>query len=222
MWKKKKKRTPQVTNVWIISLIMQNSHHETQASMCFMHPTDTWNDVYEEYFLRGLMMKWCPLKLVRKRQLLQGRGSDTSKWSSILIPLPKGHASDRVGHYWSMWLIYLLSSPFSWSYMFAGWHAVWTATDSRVLVNAPFRSIPAPENVPRGSWLLDDHVLQHHPPPLHLLTHLQPFPADGWEHEVSHSISLSLSFCLTAPFPSFSASHFLEPLYAPLWLGWLI
>lgn len=55
----------------------------------------------------------------------------------------------------------------------------------------PFRSIPAPENVPRGSWLLDDHVLQHHPLPVHLLTHLQPFPADGWEHEVSPSISLS-------------------------------
>jgi len=56
--------------------------------------------------------------------------------------------------------------------------------------HAPFRSIPAAENVPRGSWLLDDHVLQHHPLPLHLLTHLQPVPADGWEHEVRHSISL--------------------------------
>lgn len=69
--------------------------------------------------------------------------------------------------------------------------------------HAPFRSIPAPENVPRGSWLLDDHVLQHHPLPLHLLTHLQPFPADGWEHEVSHSISLSrflFSLILCLPF----------------------
>ncbi|XP_056272964.1 transmembrane protein 117 isoform X2 [Pseudoliparis swirei] len=61
------------------------------------------------------------------------------------------------------------------------WH------DSREVYIPPpaLWSIPAPENVPRGSWLLDDHVLQRHPLPLHLLTHLQPFPADGWEHGVT-------------------------------------
>lgn len=77
------------------------------------------------------------LKLVRKRQLLQACGSDTSKWSLILISLPKGHASARVEQYWSVWLIYLLSSSFSWAYMLAGWHAVWTTTDSSVLVMLP-------------------------------------------------------------------------------------
>lgn len=78
---------------------------------------------------------------------------------------------------------------------------------------APFRSIPAPENVPGGSWLLDDHVLQHHPLPLHLLTHLQSFPADGWEHEVSHSLPPPASL------PSLCCQSCSA---APLFLTWLI
>lgn len=83
--------------------------------------------------------------------------------------------------------------------------------------HVPFRSIPAPESVPRGSWLLDDHVLQRHPLPLHLLTHLQHFPADGWKHGVSHfNLFLSAFFPILC-FPFVSAS-----LYAPLWLAWLI
>lgn len=144
---------------------------------------------------------------VRERQLLQCRASDTSKRSLILISSPKGHMSDRVGHYWSVWFnlftFISISMAHTWQQvdmLFEPRH--WQPCPCR----APFRSIPAPENVPRGSWLLDDHVLQRHPLPLHLLTHLQPFPADGWEHEVSHSISLSLthttpsSFILCSPF----------------------
>ncbi|KAM3608938.1 uncharacterized protein V6R79_007198 [Siganus canaliculatus] len=64
-------------------------------------------------------------------------------------------------------------------------HNHWAVSWEVYIPPAALWSIPTPENVPRGSWLLDDHVLQHHPLPLHLLTHLQPFPADGWEHEVT-------------------------------------
>lgn len=100
-----------------------------------------------------------------------------------------------------------------------------TAVSLSMSLNPPalffFRSIPSPENVPRGSWLLDDHVLQHHPLPLHLLTHLQPLPADGWEHEVSHSTSLSRThLLLPLPLPASRPHHFLELLYTPP--HWLI
>lgn len=52
---------------------------------------------YTHIILRRLMMKWWLLKLARKSQLLRGCGSDTSKWSLILISLPKGHGLDRAG-----------------------------------------------------------------------------------------------------------------------------
>lgn len=119
---------------------------------------------------------------------------DASTWSLILISL-----QDTVGHYWSMWLIYLLSSQSPWPRRVSEGRRAARA-DSRVLVPslAPppfylfllfscffFRSIPSAENVPWGPWLLDDHVLQHHPLPLYLLAHLQPLPADGRQHEVS-------------------------------------
>lgn len=131
---------------------------------------------------------------------------DASTWSLILISL-----HDTVGHYWSMWLIYLLSSPSPWRWCVSGGRRA-AGTDSLLPVTyhfpSPFflffclfiffRSIPSVENVPRGSRLLDDHVLQHHPLPLHLLAHLQPLSAYGRQHEVSTS----------APSPSDWLLHF--------------
>lgn len=123
-------------------------------------------------------------------------------WSLILISMAKGHTADS-----GTLLIYGINL-FSFISIFVLIHV----TRLTCCLNCcwrqcpfctPFRSIPTPENVPRGSWLLDDHVLQHYPIPLHLLTHLQPFPADGWEYEVSRSISLAmfphslLSLCLS-------------------------
>ncbi|XP_048862246.1 transmembrane protein 117 isoform X2 [Brienomyrus brachyistius] len=46
-------------------------------------------------------------------------------------------------------------------------------------------SISAPENVPRGSRLVDDYVFQHHPLPLHLLTRVQSAPLHGRRYGVN-------------------------------------
>lgn len=35
----------------------------------------------------------------QEKTITPGLGSDTSKWSLILISLPKGYVSDRIGHY---------------------------------------------------------------------------------------------------------------------------
>lgn len=86
-------------------------------------------------------------------------------------------------------------------------------------VSLSFRSISAAEDVPRGSRLLDDHVLQHYTLPFHLLTYLQPFPADSWKHGVRHLIYLLFSHITLQPPNPF---HLLELLYASFSMVWLI
>lgn len=122
VWKKK---TLQVTNVWIISLIMQNSHHETQASVSRLTacPLDPWSDVSVEFFLFffcwGLMMTIVTVEIGQEKDNYSSVcGSDTSKGSFNLHFNGLKGTCLTLGQYWSMRLIYLLSSSFSWAHVF--------------------------------------------------------------------------------------------------------
>ncbi|XP_017744455.1 PREDICTED: transmembrane protein 117 isoform X3 [Rhinopithecus bieti] len=44
------------------------------------------------------------------------------------------------------------------------------------------RSVAAIKNVSRGSWVVDDNVLQHNSLSLHIFSHIQHDSSDGWKH----------------------------------------
>ncbi|XP_044241453.1 transmembrane protein 117 isoform X2 [Ursus arctos] len=46
-------------------------------------------------------------------------------------------------------------------------------------------SVAPVKNVSRGSWVMDDNVLQHNSVPLHIFSHIQHDSSNGWEHGVT-------------------------------------